>query len=296
MKISRLLELDTNQNKSSLNDSFGDSYLLQNNLIFSNIRKATLNIGYSYSSDQNVNYLALPLSQLSEILKEKIIPYFNNKKVLLNIEQKAPAEINWADIEDQYKKNYVFHESCHAVARHLTDLYLNFKTNEHMILKNYLEESFANTCELLALAESSDPAHRIFLECNSYCGLFEERTHIKNAIKSIGFNVVFKFIFLSYLHANFLKPHLVDKDLSHVLNFIQQKINESDLKTLKALSKHCFKMNPQFRQVTSLFYLKIHNLKIDHAHLAQLDFMSLLNNNPSCTQLIHSLSQTAYLD
>ena len=95
------------------------------------------------------------VSQLEWILQKKIIPYIDNTSVLKQLNDKLPENILWDDISDNLKGNHVFHESCHAVSRSLInefykDPVLKTKNDfQNHTLMRLIEESFANTCELL---------------------------------------------------------------------------------------------------------------------------------------------------
>ncbi len=57
MKLFRLLQLDSIVEEGALPRNFGDSYLIKNNTIFRNIRKGTIESGYSFDGNPNSSYL-----------------------------------------------------------------------------------------------------------------------------------------------------------------------------------------------------------------------------------------------
>jgi len=171
----------------------------------------------------------------------------------------------------------VFHESCHGISRTLSSQLPLPLTPQESVLHLLLEESFSNTCELLAVAEAHDQYHRIFFEWNSYTALFEERTHLKNALSEFGEMPIFKFFLLSYLHANFLLDGLDEKAFARVVSLTMDSALESrQLKVLRALAKTAFTLNPRFRDVTSGFYLKLCGIQTPRAELFAFDFMRSL--------------------
>ncbi len=301
MKISKLLELSLSEkNQTTLIHNFGDAYLLKHNAIFRTIREHSIQSGFSFSSTYNENYSSLSLSQLDQILIKKIIPFYNNISVLTEIEQKIPQTTVWDEVCDNLKKNYLFHESCHAVARSCAEIFIDKKTSTNgQILKILIEESFANSCELLANKDVNDSAHRIFFETNSYIVVYESRDLINKLIKELGFEFIFKFVLLSYLHSNFLCKQIDDKAWTRVLNFISLNSNnlttdelpaelvKKNYKTLKALSRISFDLNPRFRLVTSHFYLRLMGFK--NSNRLNYDFMDVIESDLSFQKLISDL-------
>lgn len=268
MKVSKLLEQHFSEGSElGLSRNFGDVYLCNNNRIFRNIRKESLELGYSFSLERNDNYLALPLSQLATVLSTKKIPYVDNVTVLESIEAQIPNLANWADIRDSFRKNFVFHESCHAVAR-------KYAVGENSILDMLIEESFANTCELLAIVEAEQNAHRIFFEWNSFTALHEARTNLRNATEEIGPALFFKFIFFGYLHSNYLRDGMDENQFARVVKVVSKtELNPKQLKTLKALLKICFTLDTGFKEVTTGFYMKLRGVEAVNSQLVRQDFL-----------------------
>jgi hypothetical protein len=297
MKLSRLLELhDSVKAPEALPLNFGDGYLVKNNRIFANLRKEALKQGFTYSMDRNEFYGALPLSQLESLLKKKVIPYTDNVSVLRDVESRIPGSAVWNDITDNLKKNHVFHETCHAVARAFSTKLLD---TDSKVLRHLVEESFANTCELLAVIDAQDASHRIFFELNSYCILFEERTHLKNALQESGPLFAFSFFLLSYLHSNFLGDSLSEKTFARIIQCLNRRhpqapvTDAKKLKALKALSRRTFELNPRFREVTTSFYFRLEGIQTPLPELLNFDFMEKIEKDPAYQKLIAALAMTA---
>ena len=165
MKLCRLLEIhELHRAPLSLDDNLGDGALYQTNSIYRHIRDASVKAGYKFSSDKNNFYDALPLSQLDQILTKKIIPYTDNVSVLRNIEKSQPRITEWPDLQFHLKRNFIFHESCHAVARSCRPEAFPVGA-AYQVLQMLFEESYANACELLAVTEVDDKvAQQIFYE------------------------------------------------------------------------------------------------------------------------------------
>lgn len=291
MKLARLLEEHLKSNAAGgLKNNFGDAYLCQNNKIYANIRKACVKANFKFSTDRNEAYQALPLSQLSAILNSKVIPYIDNISVLKQIENQIPKVAVWDDISDNLKKNYIFHESCHAVARSL----ISDRDAGDKVLNLLLEESFANTCELLAVLDANDGIHRIFYEWNSYTALFEERTNLKNAITEIGEEVFMKIIFFGYLHSNYLNDHIDDKQLQRVLRLVaKHPFSSKQMKTIKALIKLTFTLNSRFKEVTTRFYMRLSGFNLDYDKIRKTDYLSNFENGTLYGGYVNTLILTA---
>lgn len=281
MKLASLLEQHRRfvapADPLGLRDSLGDGFLVAKNRIYGSLRKKAIGLGFLFTTSQNDAYRALPLSQLDTILSSKAIPYLDNVTVLESIENKIPKQTVWNDISDNLKGNSVFHESCHAFARaHLHGV--------DSLLGLLLEESFANTCELLSILDADDQAHRIFLELNSYIYMLGDRVHLMNAEKEIGLPALIRYFILAYLHSNFLRSSV---DFDRVVKLAVGSMPDAKTaKNLRHLSKIAFELNPRFREVTTQFYLKLHGLpaKLD------LDFMSAIEKSKAAQDFLKRAS------
>lgn len=287
-----------------LSENFGDNYLLAHNQIYRNIRRLCRQRGFSFSSDPNPLYLALPLSQLDSILSKKVIPYHDNTTVIHQLLDRLPENIFWDDISDNLKGNHAFHEACHAVARSLTQNHYqsdNLRTPSNFqkfTLIRLLEESFANACELLAVIDASDSTHRIFFELNSYICMFEDRTRLKMAMADLGQPFLMMFMMFSYLHANFLTPQLTDQKFEKLLSLIHKNLptplTGPQKKTLRSLSKIAFELNLRFRMVTTSLYLRLSGAPVSDKEMMNFDFIQILENVPELWPLLNQLAQIPF--
>jgi hypothetical protein len=294
MKISKLLELHSNE-LIGLEKSFGDSFLLKQNRIYRNIRTATLNAGFSFTTQNNEDYLALSLTQLENILKSKKIPYFDNVNALVKLEQQHPQVGSWDDIFENLRRNFHFHESCHAVARNLQ--LTAFKDLDDDILLRLIEESFANTCELLAVVDAEKTADRIFFEINTYTALFELKELIQQLVDALGFEKLFSIVMLSYLHSNHLHNSLKEPLFKEILMAsAANKLIENNIslqKKLNELLKYCFYLDENFRQVATGFYLKLSTKKQAHVNLKEKNYFTQILKDSGYLKFIKQLSSIA---
>lgn len=278
MKLANLLDQHhkTSQAAGTLSRSLGDGFLCEKNRFYGRARAQALEAGFKFSTEQSNSYLALPLSQLDQVLKTKVIPYIDNVTVLEEIEKKIPKQTTWNDISDNLKGNLIFHEACHAFAH--TKL-----IGVEPMLRMLLEESYANTCELLAIVDAEDQIHRIFLEINCYSFMLDDRVHLVNAAKEIGLSSLTRFMLLSYLHANYLRE-TIDFERVFALS-LDKSVDTKVLKNLRQLSKIAFKLNPRFREVTTQFYFKLHGVPANY----DTDFLSVIEKPGKARDFLRSL-------
>lgn len=299
MKLDLLLEQHKMDNNNySLDENFGDSYLLKHNYFYRKIRELSLKHGYSYVVDDNIKYITLPLSQLDSILISKKLPYFNNVEPIESLVRNCKGMLSWEHVSENLYQNHVFHESCHGVARSLA---IKLRQSDEFITDNkfkaiviLLEESFANSCELLGISDVTTPVHRIFYEHNSYFTMFDDKTNIRNAIEGFGRTEFFKFILLSYLYSNFLNEHFNDSDLALCIELAFQKNIPTDpkqIKVLRSLAKNTFALNPQFRFVTTSLYFKMNGINADAEEVCQFNPFVFIKQRPELLKFIELLAK-----
>ena len=300
MKIIKLLELHKNANvPEALLKNFGDGFLIQNNRIFKNIRKAALGRKFKFSGEFNPEYLSLPLGQLETILKNKVIPYTDNVTALEKLALQLKDSVSIEDITDGFKRNYVFHEACHAVLRSEATATLNFKEDlktlagqRQKCFEMLLEESFSNTCELLAIIDVKDQAHKIFFEMNSYTFLFEYRSQFAKAMDDMGEDFIFQFFVVTYLFSNFLHNSLSVEQINKIIKILSQN-SAVDMKSLKALSKIPFMLDLNFRINTTGLHLRLSGLDKKPQELLDFDFLEIFLREKKYLSLLGAVTKIA---
>lgn len=293
MKLGRLLEFHQNNlTDLGLSKSLGDSFLLQHNPVFRSVRNTANELGFRYIDQMDSKYLALPLSQLETVLESKSIPYFDNVSVLFDIESKIKNVTTWDDITDNLKKNHVFHESCHGIARSAAEgIFKDELPSDRQILRLLIEESFANSCELLGIVAVEDTAHRIFYELNSYIFMFDDRTQLKRLISEIGYPATIRFLIFCYLFSNFLHEKMNESDFQELIKILKLQAHPTSThKILRSVAKIAFELNPRFRWVTTTFYLRLAGLSISTTELNKIEFLKIMTGDPRFLTLIESLS------
>lgn len=287
MKISRLMEQHQKFKSQGLADSWGDGYLMAHNSVFRSVREAAVKLGYQFTSKQNEAYETFPLLQLEEILKTKQFPFSNNVAAFEQMPPSALEILDWQDVDGNLKKNFVFHEACHGVVRSLVQrhrgaisLTQDLNSQRKFALWMLIEESCANTCELLGVIDAEDQIHRIFYEMNSYVCEFENRTNLKNAANEIGREIVIPFMVLAYLHSNFLRPGFSDQVFQKMLEmFAGKPLQAKNAKTLRAIGRIAFNLSERFRLQTTSFHLRLAGIKTPRAELLDFDFLSELKSD-----------------
>ncbi len=291
MKLKTFLE--THQKHShaeSLQDNIGDGYLLDQNLIYKNIRNAAKANHIKFSSKRFHDYDVLPLTQLPKILSAKTVPYLPNVNALLEIEAAIP---NHFDLNETppLRANYVLHETAHCLVRMMRVKYLgDFSTETSSISLNaqkkialmvLVEESFANAAESLLSAYADSSIHDDFLARNTY--IFEQpaaRKKMKSAIKMIGLDATFRLIFLSFLFANFQKQKISKTEFNRVLTIAlmnepkkRLNLNDSDSNLLRHVFQSGLDLDPMFTFKTNAFCLKFFGITADLKNVFSYDFL-----------------------
>ncbi|KYG63743.1 hypothetical protein AZI86_13035 [Bdellovibrio bacteriovorus] len=294
MKISRLLELHQQHQSQGLFGSFGDGYLVAHNRVFRGVRTMALAAGYKFSDSRDEAYDAFPLLQLDRILESKTLPYANNVVPFESLTSAQQELISWDDVDGNLKRNFVFHEGSHAVFRSLKPAHRSEDVSVQVVWM-LLEESFANTMELLAVIDAGDAAHRIFFELNSYVCEFDHRHHLLKALTEFGEKVLVPFMVLSYLHSNFLREKIEDKDFNQIFKMLSlENLSDTQIKTLRALSKVVFNLSERFRYQTTDFHLRLAGVKNPYELLYKTDFLKICALEEEISKVISKISSMRF--
>lgn len=106
----------TNYGDRVLEDSFGDGYLYNNNIVFHSMRNEALRLGYRFSHAPH-HYIIAPMLGLIDILQNKTVYYFPNYTVLAEIEENQKTFATADDLNSiGFKENRILHETAHCVA------------------------------------------------------------------------------------------------------------------------------------------------------------------------------------
>jgi hypothetical protein len=298
MTVLKLLELHdqfTSDRPASLGDLLGDGFLIQKNGIYRQIRRKVLNEKVNFSKITDDLFLSFPLGQLNTILSKKQIPYIPNVPALRGLVAQLKSNLEWNEIVDGLKKNFVFHESCHLVARSLLGAPSdapNGVRKQNVIVQLLLEESFANTCEALAIKDVTDAAHRCFYEVSSYSTLIEDRSHIQRAFLDYKPENFFLFMLLCFLSSNFLVSQMTEKELKRICILSGLEVAfVKNLKTLKSLSRLSFTLDERFKNITTGLHFKLLGYQEPLSQLLDFDYLAVMESNTELQDKLKALAK-----
>ncbi|MBC7458071.1 MAG: hypothetical protein H7235_07325 [Bdellovibrionaceae bacterium] len=293
MKLFKLLELHkTHSTPGSIQNNFGDGFLCQNNKIYATIRDHATKLGFTCSEENNLHAMVLPFAHLEQIFTTKKIPMMNNVSVFEALGNKALQEIEWVEVEMGYKRNYLFHESCHVVARDILE-----KSNvENKILSLLLEESFANASELFAMTLAEEEGHQIFFSANSYTIAFEDADRLNQIVKKFGFDKSFQFTLLAYLHSNLLYPTYTDKDFKALTKFIFKKeLTQPEAQQIGFLAEMAFSLDEGFKYATRGLHFKLNNYSEADFNQIKKSYLSTLLASANTANMLDTMVKVFYI-
>ncbi|HRO66003.1 MAG TPA: hypothetical protein PL182_00410 [Pseudobdellovibrionaceae bacterium] len=292
MNLVPLLQAHRLHAAAGLSRNLGDGYLITHNFVYRRVREEAIEAGYRFSADPDTAYYAFPLLQLGRLLQDKVLPYTDNVSVFDKLRPEQLSAISTDDLEGNLKRNFIFHEGAHAVARDLSLKVLGplpsaKKSEKEFLLRLLLEESCANTCEFLGVMSAEDKTHRAFYEINSYICHFEQRGFLKKAFQEMGPLTVIPFLVISYLHANFLRERIEDQDAKKVPLFLDKKdLTAENLKGLRSLGKTAFQLSERFRHQTTGLQLRLEGISTPLEKLTRFDFFEMLARNQKNAEFI----------
>jgi hypothetical protein len=293
LKLFKLLDLHKAHNPPAcVPNNFGDGFLCQNNKVYASIRDHATKLGFTCSEENNLHAMVLPFAHLEQIFTTKKIPMMNNISVFEALGNKALIDIEWQEIEMGYKRNYLFHESCHVVARDILQ-----KLNvENRILSLLLEESFANVSELFGMTLADTEAHQTFFSANSYTMAFEDADRLNQIVKKFGFDKCFKFTLLAYLHSNLLYPTYTDKDFKAVTKYIFKKeLTQPEAQQIGFLAEMAFSLDEGFKYATRGLHFKLNNYSEADFNQLKKTYLSALLTSTNTANMLDSMSKVFYI-
>lgn len=311
MKITKLLKINDRYSGTlnSLDGHFGDSYLMNKNYLYRSIRERAIKLGYKYSKSDFERFYSFPLASLPWIVAKKKIPYIRNEIPLREITLENP-KISLDTHYNLFTSNYTLHESAHCCAFSITeqtlDTSLFIKTKQNgfseeklLALKILIEESFANTCDLMAWSFADNPVHFMFLKYNSYC---QDWPPLFKSVKWKNSNRQFYFIvfILFYLHSNYLYDGFNRSTLERVCQLAQKILGHTSLcipkvefsNLLKTLDKD-MRISPEFRLITGEFYFQLKGIKTNLESVLDFDFLNFIEKNDSYQICLKNLVKVA---
>ena len=286
-----LQEHDRHTGAGALKNNFGDGYLLRHNRIYRGVRRALKASRFRLSAKRFRDYETLPLSQLPAILRDRVVPYSDNVSPLREIEKLAPGAFTWTEVPP-LKSNTLLHESAHGVARTFRERAFgpapklplsrtaSEKRKREVILGALMEESFANTCECLANLDAHSRVHDEFLHKNSY--IMEsprDRVVLREARRHLGDRVLFRLLWVSYLHSNFLKVKWDGDRAGRALRFAGVG-SRARASVVRGVIRIGLNLDPAFTQFTGSFCFRLMGIRGGIFEFLDFDFMAMLEEEP----------------
>lgn len=261
-----LAELDECPCVNGLQEALGDRYLCRYNPIFKNVRDAVVAFGYSFScSDTPLwrDYHSFALLTLHEILSGKVIPYFDNATTFCRLLRRdRTTSLPLRFIHNNMTKNHIFHESGHCVAHHLVeqvkpDVSVTARSEkEHFVLRALLEESFANTIEMLGNAFVKSIPDSLFYGLNSFTIVKNETKEIlRRCSDTLGEEVMFAVLYLGYLEANLSAGGPSEKTYARVAEIAG--CPTTAMERAKELTDLALSLSLSFRRDTTPVYFRL---------------------------------------
>jgi hypothetical protein len=261
-----LEELDSYSSANCLPKAFGDRYLYSHNPVFAAVRDSAISLGYGFSCADTPlwrDYQSFSLLTLHEIMSGRLIPYLDNATTFQRlVERDSTAALPLRFIHNNMSKNHVFHESGHCVAHHFIkdakdDLNRAARSlRESYVLSALLEESFANTVEMLGNAFLTSLPDTLFYGLNSFTVVNSQtRELLRRSRDYIGDDARFIVLCLAYLEANLSIEEPTDEVYQRIREMAECPAGCEQV--VKALVDLAMSLNLTFRQETTPAYFRL---------------------------------------
>jgi len=279
--LSSLLDTDTRPSPSALADSLGDQYLYDTNRVFANVRDVAAHFGYRFSARRTKlwrDYQVMPLLTLHRILEGGVIPYADNRTMLVRLAERNPrASMPPFFLVRSIKPNYVMHEAAHCVASvifsghdSLFDPVCRSK-NERLVVQEILAESFANTVETLAVARVPEPLPAVFYALNSYMESSPRIEEILDRAAAVfGEELRFLILLLCYFEANLTPDPPTESTHLGMLEAAGVPLSDDlDTDLIAGLINIGFRLSRGFRESTTPVYFGLLGCEAEYRALGR---------------------------
>jgi hypothetical protein len=290
ISISELLQLDNRSVANALPDAIGDRYLYSTNPVFANIRDVAAHLGYRFSHRSTKlwrDYQVLPLLTLHRIIKDKVIPYSDNRPTLARLLKDKPGiSLPASFIENNITRNYTLHEAAHCIAStifQLDESLLETARNsdkEKFVLREILSEAFANSVETTAAAVDPSPLPAFIFSLNSYMkGSIEGKKLLDSARRTFGEDLAYLILFLCYFEANLSSGGPGEVTTVAVLGAADIPLSlDLDTELFARLMNVGFKLNRGFRENTASAYFSLLGYEQEFRSLSQNHWLAHEDN------------------
>jgi hypothetical protein len=292
---------DSCRHLSELPLVLGDGYLYSNNRVFRNVRDVVKRLGYQFTDQDFCNYRTIPFMALPEILKQRRIPYQDTVSGLQLIERNRPGAVRVSDL-DAKLRNPILHESGHCIAERILPAFQETKGItglQAQVARMLASESFAIIAEVVAWTSCQSLLDRFFFNHSSYISAtpwgnwHKNLNFIRECAGIYGYELIFKLVYFSCLHEQFLIENVGPLEFRRVLEFIvpDQKFAKSDLLRLRRVFYLYYSGNGhasqrptavRFRKMTANFYFT-YTLGLNGSleQFLDFDFMTIFENSSS---------------
>lgn len=274
------------KNSKTFKNVLGDTFLFSANETYRIRRLMALRLKIKFKKG-SVSYGMAPLLCLPKILKNKTVPYIENKKFLLDLDL-ANKKIS---IENLIflgtKKNNVLHETSHVIMWLAAHKNLNFLIKQDLMLGYLLSESFANYSETIANMHVKSDLHKKYLMLNSFWSHSDDEDTIINRLrKKHGSLIINTTLFLCFLYTNFLYKKLSSYECENIRLFIG--LDDSKLKTaeIKELFAIASQLNIYFLMKTGEIFWKTLGINENLYHSLDFDPVVLLLEKSKLQKII----------
>jgi len=291
---------------SRLRENLGDGFLYAKNPVFRRIRRQALRRGFTYSLRDPDAYFGFPLIALETVLRTRVIPYRDNFRPLLRLEQTRRDFYALSDLRlNRPTPNYVLHESAHAIA---FDELFGHPSNTRAALSEpsrlvsvMLGEAFAMCAEYFAACCVSGHVHGWFFSINSYRRRTPARKAVGELVGELGFEAVAWSVLGAFLYNNFLVDRLSRRQLEGLLAAHPLASNAARTKPpvrqkLRRALSSLMVMSPEFRLDTSRLFLTMLGYPRDIRRVLRADPVALLEREgvlESAGELVTTLARGA---
>lgn len=288
LHVSDILERNKVPPDNALPDVLGDQYLYRENSYFRNVRDLCLTFGYTYCDKDSPlwrSYQVFPLASLQSLIDAKQIPYIGNAQALADVAAVNPSlELSLPFLLKVFKRNFLMHESAHAIASSVLggyeDTFLDeLPKNTASVVRALLSEAFANTVERISSHQALSTRHALYYSLNAYIPYRRsEVTAIAQLIDRFGCKAIFSLGYSLYFFSNVYSRPLIDAELEAFSSLIARDLipaSESTSDLAKLLLANRFSVNPAFRHGTNVMYFDMHACGGEYSAL--VDAPSLLS-------------------
>ncbi len=284
--------------EGALKDVVADSWLMEHNPFYANVRKIVLSLGYKFSSKEQDAYISLPIGQIKNILTNKTIPYIANFVAYSNLIEDSKTDLYFSEIPEM-RANYTLHEGAHAIAFEVAkSLQLDYLKEPS--LKNLramlVQESFANATEQFSNAYIKTPEDVVANHFNSWIHPTpKERQKTSQAVDAIGERLTFSAILLGFVFANFMYKKWSEKDIKWCLQYLElRNPTEATKKQISFLLQLGQYLSENFRTDTLNFQLKFLGAKVSSKELLNVTVPALFEDKSSGLKSLYNKLISAY--